>query len=810
MSEKNKKNSSKSLSFYQKNIENYPLIIFILLSIFLFVVIFRDFIFNHFLFYFKDIGSDTVNSTLPFYFEFINLQKDGEGFFKFWSFYSGMGQEFSASMTLSPFTYISLALLKIFGIKIWFHRIYLYYFFNILPAGIFTFLYFRTLKFSKYTAIIGGLLLEFAGYMLIGAQWGHASRLFNTMLLLLAFEQFLQKKRLWILPIAFYYLSSNMFLLATNTIFLVIYAGARFFGENFGKFTDFVKLMFKTAGLAIIGVLMNAPAAISNFLKMYFTPRVAGDATQMSNLINNPENIDAYLRNVTTVLRFFSNEILGTGSQFNGWYNYLEAPIFYIGIISLITAGMAFLFFNKKQKIFYGLLLIFWLAVAFVPQLRHTVNFFMGNYYKNTIDVFVPVTILFFAMFGLDKIQKSDEANPLVYVVITGILLILLHYPYFDFNNAIVNFNIKIGITIFIVFYAIALYLLVIAENKNYLKSLILIMVIFELIFTANPTFSNREKYTKYEIIDNYAGYNDGTIDAINFIKQQDSTLFFRVEKDYSSGNAEHASLNDAKVQGYFGTTSYSSFNQLNYIEFLEAVGMIEKGNESQSRWCKGVRGVPLLMTFTNVKYFLTTNPQNPLLNSGYTLIDSVNNKINVNNKIYVLGNRDFLPLGYTYDKYLPYNEFMKLSNFKKQEALLNAVIVDENSNLNLTKLDTNLLVEANELTIADYQKMIENLRDEHLDLQYFSHKKIKGKITLSKDKVLFFTIPFDKGWRIYVNGEKQELKKLNIGFSGIYLKAGTYQITLSYIPPFFYLSIIIMLLALGAYIFIIKKTKAK
>ncbi|MEM1504990.1 YfhO family protein [Domibacillus sp. 8LH] len=54
--------------------------------------------------------------------------------------------------------------------------------------------------------------------------------------------------------------------------------------------------------------------------------------------------------------------------------------------------------------------------------------------------------------------------------------------------------------------------------------------------------------------------------------------------------------------------------------------------------------------------------------------------------------------------------------------------------------------------------------------------------------------LPYEKGWRLTVNGEKQEIKKANYAFTGIELKEGRNNVELVYYPPFFFL-----LLALSA-----------
>ncbi len=342
-------NQSKfSLEYF---IEKYGFWIFILVSFTASYIVFKDFITGNFLYFFQDIGSDSINITFPNYIQGINLQKS-EGFFRTWTFYTGMGQSVSSSITLNPFPIFTQILQLIFGINLWYYRFFIYYFLYFLPIGILGFLYFKTLNYSKFTCIIGGLLLQFSGYLIVGSQWGHAHRLLYSVFLFFSFEQLLLKKRWIYFFIAFYLLSDNFFCLAVNGIFLFMYSIIRHLDTNDGKFGGYHKLFFKMAGFAILAVALNAPRALTNFLMMFESPRVSGNVNQAKTLIQNPEILDAYLRRVTTTLRFFGNDLLGSGSEFKGWYNYLEAALFYIGIISLSIFTYAFFFLIKNKKFF--------------------------------------------------------------------------------------------------------------------------------------------------------------------------------------------------------------------------------------------------------------------------------------------------------------------------------------------------------------------------------------------------------------------------------------------------------------------------
>jgi len=781
---------SQTTDYTEIFLKKYSLGIFILSSLFISFLIFKNFFFGDFLYFFKDIGSDSINITLPNFIEGQKLSQT-DGYIKSWSFFTGMGNTTGNSMSLDPYIFITKILRDIFGINLLFYRIFFIYFIYILPSGIVAFYLFRTLGAKTISAIIGGLLFEFSGYMIIGSQWGHAYKIFFFIFYIFAFEQILVKKSWFLFPLAVFFQAGNLFLLATNSLFLVLYSLVRYLDVKEGGLKGYLVMMLKMAGLGLLGLALNAPRAWTNFSKMYFSPRIAGDVSQTQTLINSPEQIDGSLRNITTILRFYSNDLLGSGSNFKGWNNYLEAPIFYIGLLPLLLFSSFFSFVNKQKKIIYGIFLLFWLVVAFTPILRHSINFFIGNYFKNTIDIFVPFSILFIGILSFDNYLKYKNINPITTVVTAGVLLLLLHYPYFEFNNQTINFNMKLIISVFIIVYSLSFYLISRDKNVNTLKYLILFFVIIEIAYISNPSVNNRDAYLKNEIVGDIAGYNDITMNALDFIKTTDSSLFYRIEKDYSSGNSIHGSLNDAKAQGYFGTASYGSFNQLYYIKFLQEIDLIDKGSEAQTRWSKGVRGVPLMMTFASVKYFITKDFDNPLKQSGYDSIASFDD-------IMVLENKHYLPLGFTYNQYILHEDFLKLSSFKKQQALLRAIVLYNVSDAqNMNVLDTSQLVEMKNFNIGIYAQMVESLKQSTFKITTFKHKKLTGNINMKTSGMLFFSIPYDKGWTITVNGEKRQPINSNIGFMSIYLNKGEYNITLKRQPVHFNLTLSIAIVAL-------------
>jgi uncharacterized membrane protein YfhO len=63
----------------------------------------------------------------------------------------------------------------------------------------------------------------------------------------------------------------------------------------------------------------------------------------------------------------------------------------------------------------------------------------------------------------------------------------------------------------------------------------------------------------------------------------------------------------------------------------------------------------------------------------------------------------------------------------------------------------------------------------------------IKADITVTKDESLVFTnLPYDKGWKVSVNGVDVETRAVNIAFVGFEISRGIHQVELRYIPPGF------------------------
>ena len=113
------------------------------------------------------------------------------------------------------------------------------------------------------------------------------------------------------------------------------------------------------------------------------------------------------------------------------------------------------------------------------------------------------------------------------------------------------------------------------------------------------------------------------------------------------------------------------------------------------------------------------------------------------------------------------------------------------------------------EAIFADaYKKLLSGAAD----VKYASPTKIKATLTAEKDGLLYTSLPYDGGWRLYVDGKKTETVAIADFLTAAELSAGSHEIEFRYSPPGFSVGVALSAASVGIVILveIIKKKKAK
>ena len=79
---------------------------------------------------------------------------------------------------------------------------------------------------------------------------------------------------------------------------------------------------------------------------------------------------------------------------------------------------------------------------------------------------------------------------------------------------------------------------------------------------------------------------------------------------------------------------------------------------------------------------------------------------------------------------------------------------------------------------------------------------------------ILFFSIPYNPGWHIYLDGKETEVKKVDICYSGIEVSKGSHNVELIFRPMYFKYTLALFIVGISLLIVIsivysIKKVKA-
>lgn len=102
------------------------------------------------------------------------------------------------------------------------------------------------------------------------------------------------------------------------------------------------------------------------------------------------------------------------------------------------------------------------------------------------------------------------------------------------------------------------------------------------------------------------------------------------------------------------------------------------------------------------------------------------------------------------------------------------------------------------------YARRVLALKEQPLKEIQAGDNMVTGNITVDSDKMLVLSLPYQKGWTAWVDGEKTEIQRVNYQYMGLNLTKGQHDIRLHYQLPGLKYAVIITLGGLGCFLAII------
>lgn len=520
------------------------------------------------------------------------------------------------------------------------------------------------------------------------------------------------------------------------------------------------------------------------------------------------------------------------------------SPNVYFGLLPLLYC-ITFFYgksSNKEKYLSIGIIIIFFLSFSFdcLNLFWHGLTYPNGYAYR-----FSFLFSLFMLAISYKSICNQDRIKISKLLVYIFILFFIGIVQLNDGSN--ISFSI-INIILTIIF--IVIYYLVTFKNKILYKILLSIIVFIELTIHVNNSFLTPAKL-KYEPDYNY--YINKICKISNKDEYRfDSPLIFGALESFTCDDKRITSantLNNKKVYNFFYKSGfnvtystitnnnntpviYSLLGVKNYIN-VEKNNNIKKINYYYKKDYKETfylhqndDVLPIGYTINN-KYKLLykinkkSNPfeyQNTLLKSmsglnKNVLIPYKIKKIDDENyNAYINNNSDI----YVYIDYeIPENDI-----YFGDVTINDETIIDiDSSNIGVFKLkneykDSYINIR---LTVPNskiylyyfnediFKEHINILNNNKLKIKEIKKNYLKGNIELKKDEILFLSIPYEKGWNIYVDGKKVEYFQIFDTFLGLKVSKGKHVITMRYYSSGIKLGIIMSILGIIIYIIIDK-----
>jgi uncharacterized membrane protein YfhO len=732
-------------------------------------IVYSDFVFGQKTLLYKDVGDDSLNVYYPNYVLHSDYLRK-HGLFS-WSFEEGMGRDIFPSirsLLITPVVWLPKQAIA--------QALIYQHFFYLLVAGLFFFRFLFEQKLALVACFLGATLLSFSAYMCMGSCWySHAAELAAFAVLLYCANRAVRRGDWACLVLAVAAMSLvGVFHLYLTAVFLCLFVPVCVF-INRVPLNKFLWIILLLAVSAVLGVGLTSFITIPGFFGMVNSPRGIGPTSMVHVLSHFGVFHFASAEELATAIsRLFSNDLAGTGMSFAGWRNYLEAPMSYCGLVCLLLLPQVFTGIESRERVAAALFLLFLVVPVVFPWFRFLFWGFQGIYYR-TFSLFGVLGMITLGMYALSRYLQRRAFN-LSLLLITALLLAsLLFLPLNNFQSAISG-PVRLEIVVLLAVYTVLFSAGWLVRRQQLFGFLIVGLALFELIHFDRRTIE-RPTITKTEL-GQRIGYNDNTIEAVRDITAADSH-FFRITKTFGSGLGSVESLNDALVFGYYSTSSYSSFNNLNYTHFLFALGTIrEEDMNIYTQWSHGLLGHPLLLAFACEKYVITNDPIGYQMALPYETFGRYGS-------YYVFRNNMFLPLGLVFKQYLPETDFLSMSPDDRAKALLYAVTLSEpDTSLPVKKIDLSEIkseIEARSLT-----DVILNDRSTALHLHNWDETHLDGEVETDAPAILVFQMAFDPGWRAAVDGRPTKPFRVDCGLYGVSLEnTGIHSVQLWYVPPF-------------------------
>lgn len=717
--------------------------------------------FGYFLFY----GDFNVQQ-IPFYQMCHDAVRSGN---IFWSSTTDLGANFFGSYTFyllgSPFFWITLpfpsgAVPYLMGPLLML---------KFACASLTGYIYIKRYAKTTQTAVIGGLLYAFSGFSVYNIFFNHfheAIIIFPLMLAALDSYMYERRRGLFALTV-FASCFMNYYFFVGQVVFVLLYWFVRFFSKHWPKikFRDFLWLMFES----VLGVVMSSVLLLPSICAVIQNPRVNNPPDGWGSLIYS--NVQRY---VHILQSFFFPPDIPARPNFTPDSNAKWASLGAWMPMFSMTGVLAF--FMRKQKHWLKILLPILLLMAFVPILNSAFQMFNASYYARW---FYMLTL----MFSLATVTSLDleEVNWRRAIIWTGVITLAIALPI----GLIPNKKEEDGITTtvfgleryparFWAYVAIAMVsLLMLAIILTYFRKN---KKVFYRLLTGGVAAMTLV-YGIYFIAQGKSHSDSTHEEIIPYALNQGEDL----DLDFSNGVRSDFYCAMDNQSMYWQIPSIQAFHSIvpgSIMEFYPTVGVkrdVGSRPETNSYALRSLLSCRWLFDYDyDTNYFVNDNGDT--LMPGWEYYDTQNGYKVFENKYYI-------PMGFSYDSYFTREQYDEAGTIARQLMMLKGIVLETED---VEALDSVLhaYAEGPIYTREEYYRDCLDRRAMACSSFAYDNTGFTATFTADKERVVFFSVPYEDGWTAEVNGQPAEIYKVNVGFMAVVVPEGESTIRFNYYTP--------------------------
>ena len=157
-----------------------------------------------------------------------------------------------------------------------------------------------------------------------------------------------------------------------------------------------------------------------------------------------------------------------------------------------------------------------------------------------------------------------------------------------------------------------------------------------------------------------------------------------------------------------------------------------------------------------------------------------------------VYENQSYIPMGFAFDYYCKKGDIDSRSDINKCQMLLKALVIDADTALKYRDYIEYFSFLPSDFSSTNYIKDCNERRAECCDSFSYSDSGFDATIKLGKKKLVFFSVPYDQGWKAQVNGNDTDIIKVDFGFMAVPCEQGENTIKFTYETPYLKIGVIL------------------